>query len=81
MLELGKIYGPVTGIYVGPSQLLVSVCGYEAVRQALNNDDLNARPDSYARRERSFGKRLGFIFKIKIVRYILGAPTNYSLLS
>lgn len=59
MIKLSQIYGPVTGYYVGPSQFFVSVCGYEAVREALNNQDLDGRPDSAARRERNFGKRLG----------------------
>ena len=59
LIKLSKIYGPVTGFYLGPSQFFVSVCGYEAVREALNNDDLNGRPDTAIRRERTFGKRLG----------------------
>ncbi|XP_057381565.1 methyl farnesoate epoxidase-like [Daphnia carinata] len=61
LIKLSQTYGPVTGFYMGPS-LTVAVCGYEAVKEALNNDDLNGRPDTFARRERTFGKRLGFMF-------------------
>lgn len=57
--KLGDKYGPVTGFYLGPSQPFISVCGYEAVKEALNNDDLIGRPDNAARRERTFGRRLG----------------------
>lgn len=61
LIKLSQIYGPVTGFYMGPS-FTVSVCGYEAVVEALHNEDLNGRPDSAARRERTFGKRLGLMF-------------------
>ena len=66
LLKLSQIYGTVTGFYMGPS-FTVSVCGYEAVVEALHNEDLNGRPDSAARRERTFGKRLGELF----IRYFI----------
>jgi hypothetical protein len=65
LIKLSQIYGPVTGFYMGPS-FTVSVCGYEAVVEALHNEDLNGRPDSAARRERTFGKRLGELFIRKL---------------
>lgn len=64
LLKLSQTYGPVTGFYMG-TNLTVAVCGYEAVKDALNNDDLNGRPDSAARRERTFGKRLGNFIHVK----------------
>lgn len=57
--RLGERYGPVTGFYLGPSQPFISVCGYEAVKEALYNDDLIGRPSNAARRERTFGQKLG----------------------
>ena len=59
MKKLADLYGPVLGFYLGPTQPYISVCGYEAVKEALNNEDLSGRPTSAARRERTFGKRLG----------------------
>lgn len=61
LIKLSETYGPVTGFYMGLN-LTISVCGYEAVKEALNNDDLNGRPDTAARRARTFNKRLGFMF-------------------
>lgn len=59
--KLSDHYGPVTGFYLGPSQPFISVCGYQAVREALYNEDLAGRPSNAARRERTFGQRLGVI--------------------
>lgn len=59
LIKLADQYGPVTGFYLGPSQPFISVCGYEAIKEALYNDDLAGRPDNAARRERTFGQRLG----------------------
>ena len=56
--SLSKIYGPVVGFYMG-TQPFVSVCGNEAVREALNNDDLNGRPSNATLRARYFHKKLG----------------------
>lgn len=57
--KLADQYGPVTGFYLGPTQPFISVCGYEAVKEALNNDDLIGRPSNVVRRERTFGQKLG----------------------
>ena len=79
MKKLSQIYGPVTAYYAGPSQLFISVCGYEAVREALNNPDLDGRPDTAARRERNFGKRLGNkIYQNITIYYFL---TDYRLMT
>jgi hypothetical protein len=59
MQKLAKIHGPVTGFYLGPIQPFISVCGYEAVKEALHNEDLNGRPSSGTITERTFGKKLG----------------------
>lgn len=61
LIKLADQYGPVTGFYLGPSQPFISVCGYEAIKEALYNDDLAGRPDNAARRERTFGQRLGVV--------------------
>ena len=57
MIKLADIYGPVVGFYMGPTQPFISVCGYEAVKEALHNDDLNGRPLLVARR--TYGDELG----------------------
>lgn len=57
--KLGDVYGPVTGLFLGPTQPFIIVRGYEAVKEALLNDDLNGRMDSSIIRARSYGKRIG----------------------
>lgn len=59
MRKLCAKYGPVAGFFLGPTQPFISVCDYEAVKEALSNEDLLGRPNSAARKERTFGKRLG----------------------
>jgi hypothetical protein len=59
MQKLAKIYGPVTGFYLGPTQPFISVFGPEAVKEALQNNDLNGRPSSAILRTRTFGESLG----------------------
>ena len=59
MQKLAKIYGPVTGFYLGPTQPLISVVGQEAAREALLNKDLNGRPSGTLLRSITFGKKLG----------------------
>jgi len=45
MMRLSSIYdSSVVGFYLGPSQPFISICGYEAVKEALHNDDFNGRP-------------------------------------
>jgi len=45
MMKLSSIYdSSVVGFYLGPSQPFISICGYEAVKEALHNDDFNGRP-------------------------------------
>lgn len=60
--KLAAKYGPVTGFYVGPRTPFISVCGAKAVKEALHNDDLIGRPDSWVILNRTFGEPLG-IFK------------------
>ena len=60
--RLAKTYGPVTGFYLGPTQPFISVVGYEAVKEALLNDDLNARPSGPVLQSRSFGEKLGILY-------------------
>lgn len=62
-------YGAVTGFFLGPTQPFISVCGYEAVKEALNNEELNGRPNNAARKERTFGKRLGILI-VFITRWL-----------
>ena len=59
--KLAELYGPVVGFYLGPSQPVIVVSGFDAVREALNNRDLDGRPSNAARLERSFNQRLGMI--------------------
>ena len=47
MHKLALIYGPVVGFYVGPRRPFVSVCGYEAIKEALHNQDLDGRPANF----------------------------------
>ncbi|MPC76280.1 Methyl farnesoate epoxidase [Portunus trituberculatus] len=42
---LSSTYGPVVGLYFG-TQPVVVVNGWEAVKEALLNDDLNGRPEN-----------------------------------
>ena len=44
MQNLAKTYGSVTGLFLGPTQAVVSVVGPQACKEALLNDDLNGRP-------------------------------------
>ncbi|EFX83960.1 hypothetical protein DAPPUDRAFT_47261 [Daphnia pulex] len=62
MQKLARTYGPVTGFYLGPTQPMISVVGTEAVREALQNNDLNGRPSGAILLSRTFGERLGLIF-------------------
>lgn len=59
MQKLADVYGPVTAMYLGPSPPIISVCGHEAVKEALLNEDLNGRPHSVATSSRTFGEQLG----------------------
>jgi hypothetical protein len=59
MQTLAKTYGPVTGFYLGPTQPFISVFGPEAVKEALQNNDLNGRPSGAILRTRTFGEKLG----------------------
>lgn len=55
---MSEKYGKVIGLHLGPTPL-IAVNGYEAVKETLLNEDLSGRPDTAARRERTFNKRLG----------------------
>jgi len=59
--ELEKIYGPVVGLKMGCDKLVI-VSEYEAVREVLNSETFEGRPDGYFFRLRSLGKRLGMNF-------------------
>lgn len=59
LVKLSDIYGPVVGFFVGPSQPFITVCGYEAVKEAQLNEDLNGRIDNNFIRMRTFNQRLG----------------------
>ncbi len=61
MQKLAKTYGPVTGFYLGPTQPFISVVGPQAVKEALQNNDLNGRPSGAMLKTRTFGERLGKI--------------------
>ncbi len=41
MQILAKTYGSVTGFYLGPTQPFILVVGPQAVKEALQNNDLN----------------------------------------
>ncbi len=62
MQKLSEIYGPVVGCYLGPKRPFISVCGYEAVREALLNEDLDGRPHTPVNEARTFHQRLGKFF-------------------
>jgi methyl farnesoate epoxidase / farnesoate epoxidase len=62
MIKLSEMYGPVVGLYMGPTQPFISVCGYEAVKEALHNDDLNGRPLLVAKR--TYGEELGLFYHL-----------------
>ncbi|XP_046454405.1 methyl farnesoate epoxidase-like [Daphnia pulex] len=63
MQKLAKKYGPVTGFYLGPNQPLISVVGTEAVREALQNKDLDGRLcGALQLHSLTFGERLGITF-------------------
>lgn len=57
--KLGEVYGPVVGFYLGPSTPCVSVTGYDAVKEALRNPELDGRIITPAILQRSFGKSYG----------------------
>ena len=61
MQKLSSFYGPVVGFYLGPAQYFVSVCGFEAVRDALYNDDLIGRPSVSTCAGRTFNCKRGDI--------------------
>ena len=66
MMTLAEKYGPVTAMYLGPSQVMISVCGYEAVQEALRNTDLDGRADLATIKERTFGEKLGIYIHLSI---------------
>lgn len=62
--KLAARYGPVCGFYVGPRTPFISVCGAKAVKEALHNDDLIGRPQSWVILNRTFGLPLGIFLWI-----------------
>lgn len=59
MKKLGDVYGPIVGLFMGPSLPLISVCSHEAIKEALLNEDLNGRPQSLSAQSRTFWEELG----------------------
>ena len=57
-VKWSEIYGPVVGFFMGPKPL-IAVCGYEAVQEALHNEDLNGRLENNLIKMRTFNQRLG----------------------
>lgn len=57
-MNLYKLYGDVVGLKLGRT-LVVTVFGAEAVREILNREEFDGRPDGFFFRMRTFGKRLG----------------------
>ena len=53
-----RMYGPVFVVYMGPKPI-VTVCGYEAVKEAFLNDDLIGRPHIPGIVQGTFNKKLG----------------------
>lgn len=74
MHKLSEIYGPVVGFYLGPKQPVISVCGYDAVKEALQNDDLNGRPSNELIETRTFGKKLGTVSVFRLIRSDMPIP-------
>jgi Cytochrome P450 len=66
MQKLAEEYGPVTGFYLGTTQPFISVVGTQAVKEALQNNDLNGRPSGALLLSRTFGERLGNISELSI---------------
>lgn len=57
--KMSEKYGSVVGFFLGPSQPFIAVCGYEAVKEALHNQDLDGRINTNSVKIRTFGERLG----------------------
>lgn len=68
MEKMARVYGAVTGMFLGPSPPIVSVCGHDAVKEALMNDDLNGRPVSQISQARTFGEQLGKYFTLHLIQ-------------
>ena len=62
-MKLSEKYGEVVGLYLGPYQPVISVCG-GAVREALRNGDLGERPVTNAIKNlfTANGKIIGLFF-------------------
>jgi Cytochrome P450. len=56
--SLSTKYGPVVGLRLG-RDCVVTVSGYDAIRDVLLRDEFDGRPDGFFFRLRTFGKRLG----------------------
>ncbi len=68
--KLSDVYGPVTAIYLGLSPPIISVCGHEAVKEALFNEDLNGRPQVASTLGRTFWEQLGKSLKCCCWNYV-----------
>lgn len=64
MEMLAAKYGPVVGFYLGHSQPVISVCGFDAVREALMNDSFNSRPFTTSLKDRTSGKVTGMLQRL-----------------
>ena len=72
--HLAVKYGPVSGFYLGPRTLFISVCGSKAVREALLNEDINGRPSNRFTLNRTFGE--SFSLKTPIVTKATSCSEN-----
>lgn len=59
--KLSSTYGPVVGLYMGNTPLVV-VNGWRAVKESLLNEDLNGRPDNIFAEILYDGKQRGVMF-------------------
>lgn len=57
-MALHKIYGPVVGLKLGFSRVVL-VAGYDKVKEACRNELLDGRPDGLFFRMRGFGELYG----------------------
>ncbi|XP_054289481.1 methyl farnesoate epoxidase-like [Macrosteles quadrilineatus] len=55
------MYGPLVGLRLG-RDCIVLVSGYPLVKETLQREEFEGRPDGFLFRLRAFGKRLGIVF-------------------
>ncbi|XP_051176228.1 uncharacterized protein LOC127291258 [Leptopilina boulardi] len=60
--KLTEKYGPVVGLKMGLAEPFILVSGRDAIVEMLTRPEFDGRPDTYAFRFRTFGKRRGMVF-------------------